>query len=169
MSTTPDVPAAGVVVFERRARGVRTLTTSAWLPAPIDRVFRFFCDAHNLESLTPPWLGFRILTPGPIEMREGALIDYRISLRGLPMRWRTRIDAWEPGVRFVDEQVRGPYRIWRHEHTFRAHQDGTLCGDRVEYAHWGGPVGESLAVRPELERIFTYRHRRMLELFPATG
>ncbi|MDX9910665.1 MAG: SRPBCC family protein [Phycisphaerales bacterium] len=153
------------IVLGRVGR-VRVLKASVWLPASVDRVFEFFADAHNLQSITPEWLSFRVLTPGPIEMGEGTLIDYRISLRGLPMRWRTRISVWEPGVRFVDEQVRGPYRLWRHEHTFRAHEGGTMCGDRVEYAHLGGAIGERLIVRRDLARIFEHRQRRMLELFP---
>ena len=94
------------------------------MPAPLDETFAFFADAANLERLTPPWINFRIRTPRPIVMREGAVIDYRIGLYGLPMPWRTRIDVWEPGVRFVDRQVAGPYRWWRHEHLFEC-SDGT--------------------------------------------
>src|SRR5688572_24197584 len=102
------------------------LSTAVWLPRPVEEVFPFFGNAHNLDVLTPPWLHFEILTPPPIGMRVGALIDYRISLRGLPMTWRTRITVWEPNRRFVDEQLRGPYREWIHTHDFEHVAGGTL-------------------------------------------
>ncbi|MFZ5787076.1 MAG: SRPBCC family protein, partial [Acidobacteriota bacterium] len=133
------------------------LTSELVLPRPREEVFPFFADARNLERITPPWLRFRILTPGPIGMREGALIDYRLRIHGVPVRWRTRIAAWEPPFRFVDEQVRGPYRSWVHEHLFDAVDGGTLCRDRVEYAVPGGAVVARLLVRPDTERIFAYR------------
>lgn len=129
-------------------------------------MFPFFADARNLERITPPWLRFRILTPGPIEMRVGALIDYRLRIRGVPVRWRTRIAAWEPPHRFVDEQVRGPYRRWVHEHTFEPTDGGTLCRDRVEYAVPGGALIARLLVRPDVERIFAYRRAVLASLFP---
>ena len=150
------------VTFTKAARGY-VLSTELWLPRPVEEVFAFFADAHNLQRLTPPWLGFRILTPPPIAMREGTLIDYRISLWGVPMVWRTRIPAWEPPARFVDEQIAGPYALWVHEHTFRAADGGTVCADRVEYAHVGGAVGETVFVRPNLRRIFAFRARAMCE------
>lgn len=144
------------IKFDRSPNGW-TLTTACRVEAPIDRVFAFFADAHNLERITPPWVGFQILTPGPIEMRPGAIIDYRIRLWGVPVRWRTEISVWEPGIRFVDRQVRGPYTLWEHEHRFEADNGGTLCRDRVAYSHRGGPVGEMLVVRPQLRRIFGHR------------
>lgn len=143
----------------------RVLERAMVLPASIAHVFAFFADAGNLESITPPLLRFRILTPTPIEMREGTLIDYRLRLRGVPIRWRTRISVWRPPHRFVDEQVRGPYRLWRHEHTFEPVSAGTLCRDVVHYRHWGGPIAERLIVRPDLERIFDYRAGRLREIF----
>lgn len=140
------------------------LTTSTWVPAPRDRVFAFFGDAANLNALTPPWLDFRIETPLPIDMRAGARIEYRIRLRGLPVRWLTEITAWEPGVRFVDEQTRGPYRRWVHTHTFHDERGGTRVDDRVEYAAPFGALA-NLFIGPELARIFTHRVHVMRQQF----
>lgn len=155
--------------------GVKTyeLQTEVRIPGTLDRVFAFFADAGNLELLTPPWLSFRILTPRPIAMSVGVLIDYRIGVRGIPMRWRSEITAWEPPFRFVDEQRRGPYRLWVHEHSFR--QDGTVVvvRDHVRYAVPGGPGLERLVhaalVRPDLHRIFRYRVDAMNRLLPAAA
>jgi ligand-binding SRPBCC domain-containing protein len=147
---------------------VRTLTIQQWLPAAIDEVFAFFSDAHNLDVLTPPWLHFRILTPRPIPMRLGTLIDYRLRWRGLPLSWRTQISTWEPPYRFVDQQVRGPYRQWVHQHTFEEHDGGTLMHDSIAYAVPGWllePLLSRLIVARDVERIFAYRRARMQELF----
>jgi ligand-binding SRPBCC domain-containing protein len=151
------------------AVGGHCLTTARWVPKPIGEVFAFFADAHNLQRITPPWVGFSILTPAPIAMRTGALIDYRIRLWGLPVRWRTEISVWEPGVRFVDRQLRGPYTKWVHEHRFEAREGGTVCSDRVDYAHRGGPVGERVFVRPQLRRIFAYRWAAMDRILCGEG
>lgn len=128
---------------------------------PRDEVFSFFSKAENLEALTPPWVHFSILTPLPIEMREGALIDYRLKIHGLPINWRTEISVWDPPFRFVDRQLRGPYRSWVHTHTFRETEGGTKVSDRVEYSVWGGALVNSLLVRRDVEKIFNYR-RQML-------
>ena len=150
-----------------------TIQTSVWLPRPPEEVFPFFAEARNLEAITPPFLRFEVLTPAPIEMRVGALIDYRLRLRGVPIRWRTRITAWEPNRRFVDEQLRGPYRLWHHDHTFEAERGGTRCHDHVTYAPPGGPILGSLVnrlvVRRDVERIFAYRQTRLNELLGTGG
>jgi ligand-binding SRPBCC domain-containing protein len=153
-----------------RIQSVRThlLARSQHVPAPPDEVFEFFADAHNLEAITPPWLGFRVLTPGPIEMRPGALIEYRLALHRVPVRWLTRIDEWEPGRSFVDVQVRGPYRLWHHTHSFEERGRGTLVVDRVRYALPLGPLGalaHAVVVRRDLERIFDHRHAAIAQRF----
>ena len=115
-------PAAGVLALTGARR---TLIERAQLvPQAAGEAFAFFADAFNLEAITPPWLRFRILTPRPIAMAEGALIDYRLALHGVPCRWHTRIDQWLPGRRFVDRQVSGPFRTWVHTHTFEPGRAG---------------------------------------------
>jgi ligand-binding SRPBCC domain-containing protein len=128
--------------------------------APRD-VFEFYADAANLERITPAWLGFRVVTSQPIEMAPGTLIEYRLKLHRVPVRWLTRIETWEPGKRFVDVQVEGPYRLWHHTHTFEPHREGTRVRDQVRYALPVGALGElahRLFVRRDLERIFDFRH-----------
>jgi ligand-binding SRPBCC domain-containing protein len=132
----------------------------------MDEVFAFFSDARNLERITPPWVRFEILTPGEIPMKKGALIDYKIRLYGVPIRWQSEITAWEPDRRFVDEQRRGPYRLWVHEHRFEEKDGGTLVTDEVRYAVPGGPLVDSLFVAGDIARIFEYRKRRLEEIFP---
>lgn len=98
-----------------------------WLPRSINEIFAFFSDAQNLEELTPSSLQFHILTPPPIHIRQGTEIDYRLKIRGIPIRWRSKISVWDPPHRFVDEQLRGPYRVWIHEHRFTERLGGTTC------------------------------------------
>jgi len=143
------------------------LEREQWFPRPLEEVFAFFADAGNLEAITPPWLGFEVLTPRPIAMRPGTLIDYRLRLRGVPLRWRTEISVWQPPHRFVDEQRRGPYRLWVHEHRFIEVPGGTEIVDRVRYAVPGGRLVERLVVDRDLARIFEYRRRRVAELLGA--
>jgi len=144
------------------------LERSQLIAHPRSEVFAFFADAANLERLTPEFLHFQIETPLPIEMRAGALIDYRLSLAGLPVRWRTRISSWEPPHRFSDDQERGPYALWHHVHEFEAVGDQTRMRDRVDYRLPFGPLGalaHVLSVRRTLERIFNHRRKVIEELF----
>lgn len=153
------------VLFESKDMRIHSFACELWLPRPNHEVFGFFSDAHNLQAITPGWLNFQILTPAPIAMRAGALIDYQLRVHGLPLRWRTEITAWEPPHRFVDEQKRGPYRLWIHEHRFAKKDDGTLCSDHVRYAVPGGELIHQLFVRPDIERIFAFREMKLRELF----
>ena len=138
--------------------------------APIEKVFDFFSRAENLEKLTPGFLHFRILTPLPIEMKSGTLIDYRIKLHHIPILWRTRIDKWEPPHRFTDTQLKGPYTLWNHEHQFIKTGSGTIIKDHVSYIPRGGwllsPLINLLFVKKELEKIFAYRQNQILGIFP---
>ena len=143
----------------------RALRFFQWVPSSLERTFEFFADARNLERITPPLLKFRIVTPAPIEMGVGTLIDYRLRLRGVPLRWRSEITEWDPPHAFVDEQRRGPYRKWVHEHRFREDGEGTRVEDRITYSVPGGSLIERRLVRPDLNRIFDYRQRVIAELF----
>ena len=138
---------------------IQTLEREQFLPHPVEAVFGFFAEAANLERITPPLLGFRVLTCGPIEMRAGTLIEYRLRLHGIPVAWLTRIEEWVPGVRFVDMQLAGPYRLWHHTHAFEATEGGTLMTDTVRYVLPAWPLG-SLAgplMRRHLAAIFDFR------------
>jgi ligand-binding SRPBCC domain-containing protein len=149
--------------------GVWRLEREQVLPLPLATVFAFFADPFNLERITPPFLRFRIVTPGPIPMHAGALIDYRLRLHGVPLRWRTRIEAYDPPHSFVDVQLSGPYRRWVHTHRFAEVPEGTEVRDVVEYELPLGPLGAWVGqglVRGALERIFDFRraatHRELL-------
>jgi ligand-binding SRPBCC domain-containing protein len=148
---------------------LHTFTTELWLPVPRVQVFSFFANARNLEAITPPWLSFKILNPETVQMRPGALIDYRLRVRCVPIQWQTEITVWEPSVRFVDEQRRGPYRRWVHTHTFTEQDCGTLCHDHVEYAVPGGRVVDRLFVRREVEKIFAFRAEAMSRRYSPGG
>ena len=140
---------------------------------PAAEAFQFFSEARNLEALTPAWMGFEVITPEPIEMRAGTLIDYRLKLHGLPARWRTRIEVWEPPVRFVDIQLRGPYALWEHTHTFAPDgEQAVVISDHVRYALPLGPLGElaHAFVKRDLRRIFDYRQAAVSDaLQPERG
>jgi len=153
-----------VLRIERRPGGIFRLRTELRVAQRIEEVFEFFSDAHNLESITPPWLRLRVLTPRPIDMGVGARIRYQFRLRGVPARWDSEITAWEPPFRFVDEQRGGPFRRWVHEHTFIADRGQTIARDDVCYAVPGGRLLHNLFVRKDLERLFSYRHTRLAKI-----
>lgn len=145
---------------------VFTLRREQVLPGSPAEVFPFFADARNLEAITPPILRFEVVTPGAIAMRVGTLIQYRLTLRGLGVDWLTSIQEWDPPRRFVDVQVRGPYRLWHHTHEFAPHAGGTLMTDTVRYAIGFGPLGELAArafVHRDIARIFDYRHAAVVD------
>jgi hypothetical protein len=150
---------------------VYTLRREQVVPRPLEEVFEFFSDARNLRKITPPWLNFQVLTAGPIDLHPGTLLDYRLKWHGLSIRWRTRIVSWNPPGAFVDEQIRGPYRMWHHSHKFTAEVGGTRMVDVVNYQLPLGILGaiaHRLAVRRDLERVFDYRRQVIASLFPPS-
>ena len=146
---------------------IHLLERSQRVEVPIERAFDFYGDTLNLEPMTPPWLHFEVTTPGEVTMRPGTLLDYRLRLHGVPVRWQTRIETWEPPARFLDTQVKGPYSLWEHTHLFEKDGDvATVIHDRVRYALPLGPIGalaHLLFVRRDLERIFDYRGQALSE------
>ena len=160
-----DPPVTNV---QARPSGVRVLERSMVIDRPRQEVFQFFATAENLGVVTPPELRFEILSELPIDMGEGTLIDYRIRLQGVPMRWRTLIDRWEPPGLFQDTQLKGPYRMWVHRHEFHDLGSSTRVVDRVWYRL--PPLGPLNAmvhplVRRQLDRIFDYRARAVRQAF----
>ena len=144
------------------------LDREQWVPASLEEVFGFFSEAGNLEVLTPQWLRFQILTPQPIEMLPGTLIDYRLHWHGIPMKWRTKITVWQPPHTFEDVQLKEPYKLWHHTHRFQAVDGGTLIHDRVEYSLPFGILGRivhEFSVRKNIEEIFAFRDRKVEEIF----
>ena len=139
--------------------------TEQLLPRPLGEVFPFFADPRNLQAITPPWLDFEITTKYDLEMREGLLIDYRLRIRGIPLRWRSEITVWQPPHRFVDEQRRGSYRFWVHEHTFEAAGDSTRMGDHVQYGVPGGIIVQRLVIARDVARIFAFRRTKLEQIF----
>lgn len=146
--------------------GVHRYFESTMLPLPVETVFAFFSKAENLQAITPPELGFRIRTPLPIAMKPGALIDYTISLNGIPFGWRTRITHWDPPYAFADEQIKGPYAVWFHTHTFADEGGRTRMDDEVLYKLPLWPLGEVAYpfVKSKVERIFRYRRTKIREI-----
>lgn len=160
-----------IVDPSRRSRLLRTFGAEQRIAAPLETVFSYFSLAENLEAITPPSLRFA-LTSNPGTLREGALIDYRLVLRGAPFRWRTLISSWEPPYRFTDVQLHGPYALWEHVHTFEPGAGGdVVMRDRVTYELPFAPLGGALAgaaVEKEIGNIFAYRARAIAQRFPAS-
>jgi ligand-binding SRPBCC domain-containing protein len=147
---------------------IHLLERSQRVEVPVEEAFAFYGDDRNLEPLTPPWLHFEVTTPRPLTMGADTLLEYRLRLHGIPLRWRTRIETWEPPSRFVDFQEKGPYSLWEHTHMFEEDGRGaTVIHDRVRYAIPLGPLGSiahHLFVRKDLERIFDYRRDAVARL-----
>lgn len=144
------------------------LKRSITIDLPRAEVFDFFAEAGNLERITPPELNFQIITPQPLELKKGALIDYKLSLHGIPMSWRTEITEWNPPHSFVDTQLSGPYSQWIHRHTFtELEPNKTLIEDEVKYRLPLEPLGDlaHFIVRGQLENIFNYRETAVAEIF----
>lgn len=154
-------PTAGADLEFSNNGSFTRLTAAVSLHRPLDEVFAFFSNCHNLQRLTPDSLRFQVLTPEAEKMRVGLLIDYRLSLHGIPFQWQSEITVWEPPFRFVDEQRKGPYRDWIHEHRFEEHDGGTRVTDTVDYRVPGGSVVERLIVRGQVRDIFNYRTERL--------
>ena len=156
----------GILEFYDDARVGYHLKAEVVVRSPIEEVFDFFSSAENLESITPPWLNFRIVTPMPIKMRTGTLLDYKIRLHMIPIHWRTEIADWKPPHKFADYQLKGPYKRWWHEHIFEDLGNGlTLVRDEVHYIPRGGSLLHRLMVKPDLKRIFTYRQEQLAKRF----
>jgi len=143
---------------------VYTLEREQWIPARLEGVFPFFADAANLAEITPPWMGFRMRTPLPVDMAVDVRLDYTIRLAGIPLRWRTRVVEWDSPRGFVDVQERGPYKLWEHTHRFVPLGEGVLVRDVVRYSlpfGWLGRLAHALFVRSMLAAIFEYRRERV--------
>jgi ligand-binding SRPBCC domain-containing protein len=147
---------------------IYTIDTEVWVPRPLNEVFAFFSDAFNLEALTPPRVNFHVMTPGPIDLKSGTLIDYKLCVNWIPLRWTTRIDVWNPPHEFSDSQLSGPYKLWHHTHRFTESNGGTKMTDHVDYELPFGPLGDvvhELWVRRDVESIFKYREKIIRERF----
>ena len=153
------------ISFSKDPEAGYRLNTQMFVALPIAEVFHFFSDASQLGRITPPWVNFKILTSLPVEMKRGTLLDYKIRLHGIPMRWRTEICEWEPCSRFADQQLKGPYQRWYHEHTFESVDGGTLVKDNVHYIVPGGSLVNRFFVQPDLARIFRFRHDTLSQIF----
>jgi ligand-binding SRPBCC domain-containing protein len=141
-------------------------------PAPLAEVFRLFEDPRNLAKITPPWLNFQVIDPDRIRMRAGAEINYVIRWLGLPVKWKTIIRRYDPPRIFVDEQARGPYRLWHHEHTFEETAAGVVIRDRVDYRLPLGPLGRvahAVIVKRQLLEIFRYRQAAIAKMLAVPG
>ncbi len=138
------------------------------IPCPVEQVFEFFAEVRNLETITPPWLNFKILSRLPVEMRQGAEIEYQLSWRFIGLHWKTVIREWNPPDSFVDVQLRGPYKVWEHTHSFRSDNGGTRMLDTVRYElplGFLGSLAHAVKVRRDLDGIFDFRAATIGRLF----
>jgi ligand-binding SRPBCC domain-containing protein len=147
---------------------LRAFSDEIWIAQPREKVFEFFSNAANLDAITPAWLDFKIITPMPVEMHAGTLLEYRLKLKGIPIRWLTEIMEWDPPRRFVDRQLKGPYRKWIHTHMFEVKDGGTMVKDQVLYEIPGWifePLMHRFFVGPDIKRIFEHRHKELKKRF----
>jgi len=147
---------------------MHSLTKTTTINRPIQEVFDFFSKAENLNKITPPDLQFKILSPLPILIKKGALIDYKIKINGIPFIWRTEISEWELNKRFIDRQVKGPYKIWIHEHSFEERNGITYMTDYVQFLSPGWilePIINKLFIEKKVKGIFEYREKILADLF----
>jgi len=151
---------------------VHRLERRQFVARPLHEVFAFFAEARNLERITPEWLSFSVLTPDPVQMAVGTLIDYRLRLHGIPLGWTSQIEVWEPDRQFVDRAIRGPFSLWHHRHRFAASGEGTIVSDEVHYAPPMGALGEiadRVIVARDLDRIFAHRQRAVVQILEGAG
>ena len=144
------------------------LTTTTVINKPLSEIFEFFSNAENLNKITPPDMQFKILTPLPIIIKKGTLIDYKIKVNGIPFNWQTEITEWEPNKRFIDKQLKGPYRVWIHEHTFEEKDGKTIMNDHVQFLSPGWflePIINKLFIEKKVKGIFAYREKILTNLF----
>ena len=146
---------------QRNQNGLKVFQTEMLVDVAIDKVFEFFSDPANLEELTPPWLNFKIISPQPLSVGLGAIIDYKLRVHRIPIRWQSEITEWDPPRFFVDVQKKGPYRHWEHTHEFQPSGGATLVRDTVRYNSPGGSIVDKLFVRRDIERIFSYRQHKL--------
>ena len=147
------------------------LESQVWIPRPRDEVFQFFCDAANLQRITPSWLDFCVLDMTTPAIEQGTRINYRLKIRGVPVRWQSEIVVWETPYRFVDHQVEGPYSVWRHEHRFAERDGGTECADIVQYQPPGGllaPAINRMFVAGDVQKIFDFRREQLSRIFSGS-
>lgn len=135
------------------------------VPRPIDEVFEFFSNPANLTILSPPWLKFEMQSEHEAKMLAGIEFDYKLKVRGIPLKWRSRITEWDPPNRFADEQIKGPYNLWVHTHSFEEQDRNTVVRDHIQYSVPGGSIINSLFVRRDVEKIFKYRGDKLTEIF----
>jgi ligand-binding SRPBCC domain-containing protein len=167
IAETVEASQQSVRITEPQQRGEPfRLTSHQWLPRTVDEIFPFFADINNLDRLTPDDFRFRIVSPEPpIQMRQGLVVDMRVTVKGIPMLWRARISDWDPPHGFTDEQLKGPYHLWSHRHRFQPKDGGVLVSDEVDYKPMGGWLAHKMFVRSDLKRVFGFRRRKLAELF----
>jgi ligand-binding SRPBCC domain-containing protein len=163
----PDIDSALANLFKRGSSLDQTFSAEQFVEAPRDKVVPFFSRAENLEVLTPPWLNFRILKKSSSEISPGSIIDYRLNIHGVPVKWKTLISEWNLPLSFTDEQLKGPYRKWHHVHSFYEVSGGTLLTDQVTYRvpfSWVGKLVLSSWIARDVKTIFNFRKKKIREL-----